>query len=79
MSVPTVDGWVRCPPGELGRLGTRLRRRRLFRLGLGAAAVVLVVVVLGAMAVQAAASLAQSWAEPIPDPPSCHPTPATAE
>ena len=36
MSGPTVEGWVRCPPGELGQLGQRLRQRRLLKLWLGA-------------------------------------------
>jgi len=38
MTEPTNNKWVPCPPGELSRLATRLRRRRRGRAVLTAAA-----------------------------------------
>ena len=48
MTAPTHEGWVKCPPGELQRLGTRLRvRRRLRALFVAAIALVAVAAVSG--------------------------------
>ena len=45
MSRPVPDGWKACPPGELGRLSSRLRSRRIrrnaARAGMALAAVTL--------------------------------------
>jgi len=53
MSRQVQDGWVACPPGELGRLSSRLWARRVRRTGLIVAGIVLAVaaLTLGAAAV----------------------------
>lgn len=59
MVVPT-QGWVSCPRGELGRLSTRLRLRRLVKLAVVVAALVTASVVT-ATAVQVAADGSPAW------------------
>jgi hypothetical protein len=72
MSALRGNGWVKVPPGELSRLGARLRLHRLLT-SLGAAALIVGV----AVTVTAATWVATDptlWASSTPQPyPGCHP------
>lgn len=59
MVVPT-QGWMKCPRGELARLSTRLRTRRVVKTVLTVAAVLMGTIVTAA-AVQVTASFSSDW------------------
>jgi hypothetical protein len=79
MTIPTQNGWVRCPQGELGRLAVRLRVRYLLRVSLGVAAALV-----GAGLALGAAYLVSDWTSPsaqrcAPCHDNCAPPPSPVE
>ena len=70
MPIPASPDWKKCPSGDLGRLATRLRKRRYLHVCLGAG-----IAVLGTgLVVVAAHAAISSWTQPYNQPPISSPS-----